>query len=135
MADEAGIGPPAGLLHLPAGFPADTADAFAVVGGARLELHSQVLATQANVLRDVFVTRLEGGAREEVSGGLKRQGLLRLLPRLLSCSSASASTLPALAITGCAGPSGPLPALRGPPAGGGVAAAALAVPAAAGHAC
>ena len=62
--EQAAAAPPS---YLPEGFPAGLADAFAVVDGARLELHSQLLATQASVLLDVFATRLEGNAGEEVS--------------------------------------------------------------------
>lgn len=56
-------------FYLPPGLPLGLADAWAEVESVRLPLHSQLLATQASVLRDVFVTREEGGGGEQVWAG------------------------------------------------------------------
>lgn len=42
------------------------ADCFAVVGGVRLPLHSQVLSQQSGVLRELFLAQSEGGVACEV---------------------------------------------------------------------
>ena len=44
----------------------DLADCFAVVGGVRLPLHSQVLAGRSAVLRDLFRSRKDGDIAAEV---------------------------------------------------------------------
>ena len=48
----------------------ELADCFAVVGGIRLPLHSQVLGAQCQVLRDLFLSRKEGVISAEVRGAL-----------------------------------------------------------------
>ena len=59
----------------------ELADCFAVVGGTRLPLHSQVLGAQSAVLRDLFRSRREAGAVAEVSRGAAGVFLARgLLP-------------------------------------------------------
>ncbi len=60
------VHPPTPLSYLPAGFPKSTADAYAVVEGEPLPLHSQVLAMQSSVLRDVFLTHQESGQQVTV---------------------------------------------------------------------
>lgn len=47
----------------------ELSDCFAVVGGTRLPLHSQVLGAQSAVLRDLFRSQKEGGAYAQVRVG------------------------------------------------------------------
>jgi hypothetical protein len=48
----------------------ELADCFAVVGGTRLPLHSQVLGAQSQVLRGLFLSLKEGAISAEVCGAL-----------------------------------------------------------------
>ena len=69
----------------------ELADCFAVVGGARLPLHSQVLGAQSAVLRDLFRSRREGGSLAaevcRASGVVQRGALQRPLFSLI-CTGA-----------------------------------------------
>ena len=56
-------------FYLPDSGLEELADCFAVVGGTRLPLHSQVLGAQSAVLRDLFRSRKEGGVAAEVRRG------------------------------------------------------------------
>ena len=79
--------PPSPSSYLPVGFPKSTADAFAVVDGEPLPLHSQVLAMQSSVLRDVFLTHQESGQRVGMNTWLLCAGCLaRRQSTASSCS-------------------------------------------------
>ncbi|GAB4824264.1 hypothetical protein N2152v2_011310 [Parachlorella kessleri] len=77
------VHPPTPLSYLPAGFPKSTADAYAVVEGEPLPLHSQVLAMQSSVLRDVFLTHQESGQQGAANLSLLFSGHTQLEVGLL----------------------------------------------------
>lgn len=54
------------VFYLPYPFLEALADCHALVGGVRLPLHSQILAAQSSVMRDLFLTQREGGVAAQV---------------------------------------------------------------------